>query len=80
MEYRRFKNSDLETSAIGLGGWPMGRGMYGSFDENEVIKAIHKALDLGVTLFDTAQVYGWGDSEEPGPSAQGKTPRLHYRD
>jgi len=64
MEYRRFGNSELETSVIGFGGWPMGRGMYGSFDENEVIKAIHKALDLGVTLFDTAQVYGWGDSEE----------------
>ena len=45
MEYRRFKNSNLETSVIGLGGWPMGRGMYGSFDENEVIKAVHRALD-----------------------------------
>lgn len=64
MEYRRFKNSDLETSVIGLGGWPMGRGMYGSFDENEVIRTVHKALDLGVTLFDTAQAYGWGVGEE----------------
>jgi len=60
MQYRRFKNSNLETSVVGLGGWPMGRGQYGSFDENEVIKAVHKALDLGVTLFDTAQIYGWG--------------------
>jgi len=42
----------------------MGRGMYGSFDENEVIKAVHRALDLGVTLFDTAQVYGWGAGEK----------------
>jgi len=64
MEYRRFKNSELETSVIGLGGWPMGRGQYGSFDENEVIKTVHKALDLGVTLFDTAQIYGWGAGEE----------------
>ncbi|MBA7639689.1 Aldo-keto reductase YhdN [subsurface metagenome] len=64
MEYRRFGNSNLETSVIGFGCWPMGRGMYGSFVENEAIKAIHKALDLGVTLFDTAQVYGWGASEE----------------
>jgi len=64
MEYRRFKNSELETSVIGLGGWPMGRGQYGSFDENEVIKTVHKALDLGVTLFDTAQGYGWGAGEE----------------
>lgn len=73
MEYRRFKNSDLETSVIGLGGWPMGRGMYGSFDENEVIKAVHKALDLGVTLFDTAQAYGWGAGEEiMGRALKGK--------
>lgn len=73
MEYRRFKNSNLETSVIGLGGWPMGRGQYGSFDENEVIKSVHKALDLGVTLFDTAQVYGWGAGEEiMGRALKGK--------
>jgi len=64
VEYRRFGNSELETSVVGLGGWPMGKGQYGSFDENEVIKAVHKALDLGVTLFDTAQSYGWGAGEE----------------
>ncbi len=51
----------------------MGRGMYGSFDENEVIKTVHKALDLGVTLFDTAQVYGWGAGEEiMGRALRGK--------
>ncbi len=73
MEYRRFGNSDLETSVIGLGGWPMGRGQYGSFDENEVIKAVHKARDLGVTMFDTAQVYGWGAGEEiVGRALKGK--------
>ena len=73
MEYRRFKNSELETSVIGLGGWPMGRGMYGSFNENEVIKAVHKALELGITLFDTAQIYGWGAGEEiMGRALRGK--------
>ncbi len=73
MEYRRFGNSDLETSVIGLGGWPMGRGHYGSFDENEVIKTVHKALDLGVTLFDTAQIYGWGVGEDIlGQALRGK--------
>ena len=73
MEYRRFGNSELETSVIGLGGWPMGRGHYGSFDENEMIKAVHKALDLGVTLFDTAQVYGFGAGEEiMGQALKGK--------
>jgi len=73
MEYRRFGNSDFETSVIGLGGWPMGRGQYGSFDENEMIKAGHKALDLGVTLFDTAQFYGLGAGEEiMGQALKGK--------
>jgi len=51
----------------------MGRGHYGSFDENEVIKAVHKAVDLGVTLFDTAQIYGWGAGEElMGRALKGK--------
>ena len=58
MQYRKFGNTDLETSVVGLGGWPMGKGMYGSIEENEVIKSVHRAIDLGITLFDTAQVYG----------------------
>ncbi len=64
MKQRTFGNSDLSTSIIGFGGWPMGRGHYGSFDENEVIRAIHAAIDMGVTLFDTAAVYGWGEGEK----------------
>ena len=64
MRYKKFGDSDLETSAIGFGGWPMGRGHYGSFDETEVVRAIHSSIDLGVTLFDTAAVYGWGEGEK----------------
>lgn len=64
MRTRHFGTSDLETSVIGFGGWPMGRGHYGAFDEGEVISAIHAARDNGITLFDTAAVYGWGASEE----------------
>ncbi len=64
MLYKKFGNSDLETSAVGFGGWPMGRGHYGSFDEDQVVRAIHKSIDLGVTLFDTAAVYGWGEGEK----------------
>ena len=36
---------------------------YGSFDENESIKTLHKAIDLGVDFFDTADMYGWGANE-----------------
>ena len=64
MHYKNFGNSDLKTSAVGFGGWPMGRGHYGSFDENQVIRAIHRSIELGVTLFDTAAVYGWGEGEK----------------
>ena len=62
MQYRRMGNSDLEVSVIGFGCWEMGGG-YGPFATQEVIAAIHRALDLGVTLFDTALSYGRGASE-----------------
>ena len=64
MRQRKFGNSDLQTSVIGYGGWPMGRGMYGSFDDNEAISAARTAYENGVTLFDTAAIYGWGYGEK----------------
>ena len=62
MQYRKMGDSDLEVSAIGFGCWEIG-GSYGSFDEQEVIAAVQRALELGVTLFDTALGYGAGKSE-----------------
>jgi aryl-alcohol dehydrogenase-like predicted oxidoreductase len=56
-------NSDLTVSAIGYGAWEIG-GSYGSFEESEILAAVGRALDLGVTLFDTARGYGAGQSEE----------------
>ena len=73
MLYRKFGSSDLETSVVGFGGWPMGRGHYGSFDELQVINSIQRSIDLGVTLFDTAAVYGWGEGEKLlGRAIEGK--------
>jgi len=63
MQYRKMGSSDLEVSVIGFGCWEIG-GRYGAFDEQEVIDAVHRAIDLGVTLFDTALAYGAGKSEE----------------
>lgn len=63
MEYRHMGTSDLEVSVIGFGCWEMGGG-YGHFETSEVIAAIDRALDLGITLFDTARGYGTGASEE----------------
>ncbi len=77
MQYRNFGKSDLVTSVIGFGGWPMGKGHYGSFDENEVIRAVHEAIDQGITLFDTAAVYGWGEGEKLlGRALKGKRDKV----
>ena len=62
MEYRPFGRTGLDVSAIGFGCWELGGG-YGHFDEGEVIAAIHKAMDLGINCFDTAEGYGMGKSE-----------------
>jgi aryl-alcohol dehydrogenase-like predicted oxidoreductase len=64
MRTREFGKSGLKTSVIGFGGWPMGRGQYGAFDDGQAIAAVRAAFDGGVTLFDTAAVYGWGYGEE----------------
>ncbi len=64
MRRRTFGDSGLASSVIGYGGWPMGRGQYGDFDDDEAIGAAHKSYDSGITLFDTAAVYGWGYGEK----------------
>ena len=56
-------NSKLSINRIGLGCMGMSE-FYGSFDENESIKTLHKAIDLGVNFFDTADMYGWGGNEK----------------
>ena len=64
MEYKRLGSTDFEISRIGLGCWAIGGHGYGNVDDRESIKAIQKALDMGVNFFDTADVYGFGHSEE----------------
>jgi aryl-alcohol dehydrogenase-like predicted oxidoreductase len=53
----------LEVSEIGFGAWAIG-GSWGPQDEKESVRALHKALDLGVNFIDTAAVYGGGKSEK----------------
>jgi aryl-alcohol dehydrogenase-like predicted oxidoreductase len=64
MEKIVFAESGLVTSRIGLGTWAMGGWMWGGTDEAQSIATIHAAIDRGVTLIDTAPVYGFGRSEE----------------
>lgn len=63
MEMRRFGHSSLETSAIGLGTWPMGGARYGASDDRSAEQTIAAALDAGITCFDTAPSYGNGHAE-----------------
>ena len=64
MEYNPIPGTEIEVSRIGLGTWAIGGWMWGGTDEAESIRAIHAALDRGITLVDTAPVYGFGRSEE----------------
>ena len=64
MKTNRIGNSDLKSSAIGFGCWELG-GTYGTFDDKEIVEAIHRSIDLGVTLLDTAHVYGYDSFNQP---------------
>ena len=63
MQQRRLGSSPVSVSEIGLGTWGMSGAFWGAADDAESIRVIHRALDLGVTLIDTAEAYGNGHSE-----------------
>ena len=62
MEYRRLGRTQRMVSSIGFGAWAIG-GDWGTPDDANSLRALHAAADAGVTLFDTADVYGDGRSE-----------------
>src|SRR3989442_6705765 len=64
MEQKLIWGVGMASSRIGLGTWSMGGWMWGGSDEAEAVKTIRTALDLGITLIDTAPAYGFGRSEE----------------
>lgn len=69
---RKLGQTDIEVSPLGLGCWAIGGEMYfdrnpdwwGDVDDEESIRAIHQAIDMGVNFLDTADAYGVGHSEE----------------
>lgn len=68
MKYRELGNSGLTVSEIGFGAWGIGGSVgghaaYGITDDIVSIRALHAALDAGVTLYDTSDLYGMGHSE-----------------
>jgi aryl-alcohol dehydrogenase-like predicted oxidoreductase len=64
MRFRTYKNTDLTVSEVGFGLWTISTGWWGNFTEGEAIALMRKAFDLGITLFDAADTYGNGLSEE----------------
>jgi aryl-alcohol dehydrogenase-like predicted oxidoreductase len=63
MKYRPLGRTGFEISEVSFGAWAIG-GTWGQVDDTESMKALARALDLGVNFFDTADVYGDGRSEK----------------
>lgn len=64
MKYRTYPNSDVTVSELGFGLWTTSTGWWGDKSDEEAVAMLHAAADLGVTLFDAADTYGNGRSEE----------------
>ena len=74
MRYRALGRSGLSVSEIGYGAWGIGGSMWIGADEDESIRALHRAIDLGVNFIDTAR--GYGESER----IVGRVKREHHGD
>lgn len=72
MEYKKLGSTSLNISRIGFGCWAIGGYGWGKVNDEESIFAIKRALELGINFFDTADVYGFGHSEEILGKALGK--------
>lgn len=64
MHYVQLGKRGPKVSTIGFGAWAIGGMNWGKTDEEVSKRALHQALDMGVTLIDTADVYGFGHSEQ----------------
>jgi len=77
LEKKELGSTGLAVTRIGLGCASIG-GLFGDIDQDQATRVVHRALDLGVTLFDTAPLYGAGRSERRlGRALQG-VPRDRY--
>jgi len=63
MQYRELGHTGWKVSSLSFGSWAIG-GTWGPVDKSESLAALHKAVDMGVNFFDTADVYGDGQSEK----------------
>jgi aryl-alcohol dehydrogenase-like predicted oxidoreductase len=63
VKYRSLGQTGIEVSEIGYGAWGIGGAQWGGADDDESIQALHRAIDLGLNLIDSALAYGDGRSE-----------------
>ncbi len=82
LESRQLGDSDLHLTRIGFGAWAIGGGDWefgwGAQEDEDSIRALHRALDLGINWIDTAAVYGLGYSEEVVARALKQTDHRPY--
>jgi aryl-alcohol dehydrogenase-like predicted oxidoreductase len=64
MKYRTYPKSGVRVSEVGFGLWTTSTGWWGDMTDEEALALLHEALDLGITLYDAADTYGNGRSEE----------------
>ncbi len=64
MKYRTYPNSDVTVSEVGFGLWTTSTGWWGEKTDDDAVAMLREAFDLGITLYDAADTYGNGRSEE----------------
>jgi aryl-alcohol dehydrogenase-like predicted oxidoreductase len=65
LKYRRLGKSDIKVSEIGFGAWTIGLNWWGKkIEDDEAIKMLKRAYDLGINFYDTGDIYGKGKSEK----------------
>lgn len=64
MKYRTYRNSDVAVSEVGFGLWTTSTGWWGDKSDDDAVAMLRDAYDLGITLYDAADTYGNGRSEE----------------
>jgi aryl-alcohol dehydrogenase-like predicted oxidoreductase len=77
VNYRRLGRTGLEVSEVGYGAWGIGQSMWLGAEDDESLAALNRAIDLGVTLIDTALGYGNGHSEQlVGEAVRSRSERI----
>ncbi|HEX3468890.1 MAG TPA: aldo/keto reductase [Candidatus Elarobacter sp.] len=71
MRYRTLPNSEITVSEVGFGLWTTATGWWGEHTDDDAVAMLREALDLGITMFDAADTYGDGRSEEQLATAFG---------